>query len=277
MSYLKIWTIIKRGQVYSTMKKWEQRRKLFLEELTKHGRLSIGDIQTLLNISESTARRLVIELEQENCLIRRFGGVQKIEPSSPKYSYEATQDRYPAEKSQIGAYAADLVENEDVIFLSGGSTVKYMALSLAERLKNKDISNISVITNSLVSAEVLTDYVEVIMPGGVYRRNLEVLDGGLTENSLRKMCFTKAFFGAVAIDATEGFMTSDIATNTINEVVLSRTGSFYVLADVSKFYKHSFISYAPIRAAAGIITDHVPEQSVYASIIQQQGKVISVN
>ncbi len=259
------------------MKKWEQRRLLLLEELTKHGRLSIAEIQTLLNISESTARRLVIELERENCLIRRFGGVQKIEPASPKYSYEATQDSYPEEKKQIGIYAANLIENGDVIFLSGGSTVKYMALSLAERLKNKEVSDISVITNSLVSAEVLTDYTEVIMPGGIYRRTLEVLDGGLTEKNLRKMCFTKAFFGAVAIDAAEGFMTSDIATNSINEVVLSRAVSFYVLADVSKFYKHSFISYAPVRTAAGIITDSLPDQSVYDAIIKQEGRLVNAN
>lgn len=259
------------------MKKWEQRRTLLLEELAKHGRLSIGEIQTLLNISESTARRLVIELERENCLIRRFGGVQKIEPSSPKYSYEATQDRYPEEKRMIGSYAAGLIENGDVIFLSGGSTVKYMALSLAERLKNRELSDVSVITNSLVSAEALTDYTEVIMPGGIYRRSLEVLDGGLTEKNLRKMCFTKAFFGAVAIDAAEGFMTSDIATNTINEVALSRAVSFYVLADVSKFYKHSFISYAPVGAAAGIITDSMPDPPVYDSIIKQEGRMIFVN
>lgn len=80
------------------MKKWEQRRTLLLNELSNHGKLSIRQVQELLNISESTARRLIIELEQEHCLIRRFGGIQKVEPSSPRYSYEASQDSHFSEK-----------------------------------------------------------------------------------------------------------------------------------------------------------------------------------
>lgn len=237
------------------MKKWEQRRLLLLDELARQGRLSLSQVQELLGISESTARRLIIELEQDHCLIRRFGGIQKIEPSSPKYSYEETQEHHAEQKKQIGAYAAGLVENGDVLFLSGGSTVKYMAMALGRRLENKELTSVSVITNSLVSAQALSDFTDVYMPGGIYRQSLQVLDGSLTEKNLRSMCFTKGFFGVVAVSETEGFMTSDIATNSINEVVLSKTASFYVLADSSKFGRHSFISYAPVKEAAGIITD----------------------
>lgn len=251
------------------MKKWEQRRNLLLNELTIQGKLSIHQVQELLNISESTARRLIIELEQDHCLIRRFGGIQKIEPASPKYSYEETQDCHADEKKQIGNYAAGLVENGDVLFLSGGSTIRYMALALGHRLETGELTSLSVITNSLVSAEVLSKYTDVIMPGGVYRESLQVLDGSLTEKNLRSMCFSKAFLGVVAINETEGFMTSDIATNSIHEVVLSKASSFYVLADSSKFNKHSFISYAPVAAASAIITDQALSPSLQETITSQ--------
>lgn len=251
------------------MKKWEQRRTLLLNELTRQGKLSIHQVQELLHISESTARRFIIELEQDHCLIRRFGGIQKIEPASPKYSYEETQDDHADEKKQIGSYAAGLVENGDVLFLSGGSTIRYMALALGQRLKAGELTSVSVITNSLVSAEVLSQYTDVIMPGGVYRESLQVLDGSLTEKNLRSMCFTKAFLGVVAINETEGFMTSDIATNSIHEVVLSKASSFYVLADSSKFNKHSFISYAPVKAASAIITDQGLSPALQETITAQ--------
>ena len=251
------------------MKKWEQRRTLLLDELGRQGRLTIGQVQQLLNISESTARRLIVELEQDNFLIRRFGGIQKIEPSSPRYSYEATQDQHSAEKERIGVYAASRVQEQDVLFLSGGSTIKYMALALKNRLQNGELKGISVITNSLVSAEVLSDYTDVIMPGGIYRKDLQVLDGSLTEKNLRTMCFTKAFLGVVAINEEEGFLTSDIATNSINEVVLTKASSFYVLADSSKFGKHSFISYAPLKAAESIITDSSLEPSTGETLNSQ--------
>lgn len=237
------------------MKKWEQRRTLLLNELSNHGKLSIRQVQELLNISESTARRLIIELEQEHCLIRRFGGIQKVEPSSPRYSYEASQDSHFSEKEKIGRYAAGLVEENDVIFLSGGSTVKYMALALRQRLEQDRLKGVHIVTNSLVSAEVLSNTADLIMPGGIFRKDLQVLDGSLTEKNLRTMCFTKAFLGVVAVDEAEGFMTADIATNSIHEIVLSKSASFYVLADSSKFGKHSFISYAPLKEAAAVITD----------------------
>lgn len=254
------------------MKKNEMRKEILLKELQKEGRLTIDQVQNLLNISASTARRLVVELEQDNCLIRCFGGIQKIQPAGWKYSYEETQDMHADAKKKIGELAAMLVKEGDVIYLSGGSTVKYMALSLKQRLESGELKNISVITNSLVSAEVLTGYTDVIMPGGVYRKTLQVLDGSLTEKNLRSMCFSTAFLGVVAVSETEGFMTSDIATNSIIEVILSKSSAFYVLADSSKFGKNSLVSYGYAKEAAGIITDeHLPSST--KSSLENKGAV----
>lgn len=256
------------------MNKWEQRRNILLEELTRHNRLSIREIQTLLQISESTARRLVVEMEQEHLAIRCFGGIQKISPSVPQYSYQISQDENAALKEQIGRCAANLVQDKDVIFLSGGSTVRYMAVALQQRIRLGELKNISIITNSLVSAQVLADDTEVIMPGGIYRRELEVTDGSLTEKNLRSMYFTKAFLGAVAVDCTEGFMTADIGTNSIDEIILSRAAAFYVLADSSKFGKHSFISYAAAKDAAAVITDRKLDSSVHQKLTESGAHIL---
>lgn len=237
------------------MKKWEERRERLLDELEKKGKLSVEAIQTLLGISESTVRRLIVELEQDSLLIRCFGGIQRIQPVSKEYSYEETAVDNAAAKARIGETAAGLVRDGDVVYLSGGSTVRYMAEALARLLKENKLKNVSFITNSLVASAALADCANIIMPGGVYRKNLQVLDGSLAEKNLRSMCFTKAFLGAVAVNGTEGFMTADIETNSIIEVVLSKTAAFYVLVDSTKFGRHSFISYGKTDAAAGIITD----------------------
>lgn len=255
------------------MKKWEIRRELLLKELEKEGKMTVEQIRDLLGISDSTVRRLIVELEQDSCLIRCFGGVQRIQPAAMEYSYAETEDENAASKIQIARTAAGLVENGDVLYLSGGSTVKYMAMELAHLLESRQLENISVITNSLVASGVLTDYTNVIMPGGVYRKKLQVLDGSLTEKNLRNMCFNKAFLGVVAVNEANGFMTADIETNSIIEVVLSKTSCFYVLADSSKFGRHSFISYGKINEAAGIITDHNLSGSVKESM-ENHGAVI---
>lgn len=161
------------------MKKWEIRRELLLKELEKEGKMTVEQIRDLLGISGSTVRRLIVELEQDSCLIRCFGGVQRIQPAAREYSYAETVDENAASKMQIARTASGLVENGDVLYLSGGSTVKYMAMELAHLLESRQLENISVITNSLVASGVLTDYTNVIMPGGVYRKKLQVLDGNV--------------------------------------------------------------------------------------------------
>lgn len=237
------------------MKKWELRRELLLSELKKAGRLSTEEITALLNISESTARRLMIELENDRCLIRCFGGVQAILAPAKEYSYDETKDQNFEQKLRIGSYAAGLVESGDSVFLSGGSTVKYMAMALAERLAAGEVSGISVITNSLVASEALSEQVQVILPGGIFRRGLQVLDGSLTEKNLRSMCFSKAFLGAVALQAADGFLTADIETNSIHEIAITRAERYYVLADSGKFGQRSLISYGKLSEADAIITD----------------------
>lgn len=64
------------------MKKWEIRRELLLKELEKEGKMTVEQIRDLLGISDSTVRRLIVELEQDSCLIRCFGGVQRIQPTA---------------------------------------------------------------------------------------------------------------------------------------------------------------------------------------------------
>ena len=237
------------------MKKWEVRRQLLLDELEKQGKMTVEELKALLGFSDSTARRLIVELEQDKRLIRCFGGIQRIQPSAGEYSYADTEIENADHKLAIGRLAAGLVTEGDVIYLSGGSTVKCMAMELARLLDERKLKDISVITNSLVASQVLAEHTNVILPGGIYCQKLQVLDGSLAEKNLRNLRFTKAFLGVVALNDTDGFMTADIETNSIIEVVLSKASCFYVLADSSKFGKHSFISYGKPGDAAGIITD----------------------
>lgn len=258
------------------MTKWEERQKKLLTELKKQRKLTVEEVKTLLGVSESTARRIIIELEKEQLLIRCFGGIQRIQSPEAEYSYLETEERNAEEKIRIGEYAAGLVEEGDVIYISGGSTLKYMATALKERIDCGKLLNISVVTNSLVSADVLAEKVSVIMPGGVCRKKFQDLAGSMTEKSLRSMCFNKAFLGTVAINENEGFMTADIDTSSIMEAALSKASSFYVLADSGKFGRTSFTSYGKADRAAVIITDTSLEDSVKDSMEAAGCKIICI-
>ena len=238
------------------MTKWEERKRLFLDTLNERGKMSVAEISELLEVSDSTARRLITDMEKDQLLLKKFGGVQKLEFSEKRYSYLDTFEKNAKKKAAIGKAAASIVQDGDVIYLSGGSTVCQMAISLSDRIKRRELNNVSIVTNSIVAMQALGNVNEVIVPGGIYRPSLQVVDGSVTEKELRGMYFTKAFLGVVALRRESGFMVSDISTNMINEIVCDRSDRFYVLADSEKIGKQSFKSYSGIAAAEGIIIDN---------------------
>ena len=56
--------------------KRSEREALLLQTLLTAKTLDTAQAMSLLNVSESTARRLFAELEQQNLVIRKYGGIQ---------------------------------------------------------------------------------------------------------------------------------------------------------------------------------------------------------
>lgn len=258
------------------MSKREDRQAALLKELKKQGKMSVEQVKNLLGMSDSTVRRMIVELEKDSQLIRSFGGIQAIRPHSKEYSYQETEEQYAEQKRRIGRYAASLVTEGDTIYLSGGSTVKCMAEHLKMRIESEELHKLYVVTNSLVSADVLAAQAEVIVTGGSYRKAFRDLAGSMTEKNLRSVYVSKAFFGAVAISSTEGLMTADLATNSVMELIQERSDDFYVLADSSKFGKNSFISYGSVKDAKAIITDKDGETAITEYMGEERAEIIFV-
>src|SRR5690554_6620872 len=98
--------------------------------LEKKGRLGTKDIRSALDVSESTARRVAISLEKRGLAVRTFGGIQKPFFNN-YYSYDDLEETMLEQKQRIGQFASTLVEDNDIVFISGGTTVFQMVISLA--------------------------------------------------------------------------------------------------------------------------------------------------
>ena len=69
------------------MGKVNLRETQLLEELKKRGQLDSKEIIDLFRISESTARRMCVDLERKGLAIRTFGGIRCLPGSQSSASY----------------------------------------------------------------------------------------------------------------------------------------------------------------------------------------------
>ena len=85
-------------------------------------------------------------------------------------------------KDRLGAAAAALVEDGQTVMIDIGTST----LQLARHLHGKQITVVT--TNLAVVEELLPDPgIELVLPGGIVRRNYRSLVGVLAEDSLRQL------------------------------------------------------------------------------------------
>ena len=241
------------------MGKVDMREERLLEELKSRGQMDLKEMMELFSISDSTARRMCVEVEKKGLAIRTFGGIRLLperdNSAAMIYSYNLSETRQAEEKARIGERAATLVEDGDIIFLSGGTTVQAMAVALARRLDGGKLKNVMILTSSIASAELLAPHCSVMLTGGKLRPERRDVAGFLSEQMVKSSRFDRCFVGVDGIDLSEGLMAFDADTSNLDRLVIEQSDSACILADSSKFHKTYFTAYEHISNKHCIITD----------------------
>ena len=225
-----------------------------LAQLSVERKISLRQAMELLNISESTARRLFTRLEQAGSVIRTHGGIQSVNPEDLPYSFEALARTNVAKKTAIGSAAVAFVEDGDILFCDSGTTIQCFCAALAQRLQSQPL-HIQVYTNSLANLEMLSPYISVNLVGGEFRANRKDFCGPLTEKALRSLRFTKSFFGADGCVQGTRLTATDRKTAKLNEIALGNSRRTFMLVDSSKFTVSSQVAYTLIQGTHTIVTD----------------------
>ncbi len=237
------------------MKKSLKREQIILNQLKISSRLETREVMQLLNISKSTVLRIFADMEKRGLLVRVFGGVQLAAPTMPEYSFIDLEHKQLEEKRKIANSACNMIEDTDIIFLDCGTTTYQLAIALCERLQQGELRNLQVLTNSIANMQILAEYCDVILIGGNYRPHRKDVAGVASVKFLSFFYFTQSFIGADGISLADGFMTTDLNTAHLDEMVIARSTRSIVLADSSKFGRSSFIGYASPDQVDLVITD----------------------
>ncbi len=233
----------------------EQRHKMILKLLYQNKSITVTELTKILNISESTARRDITELDKAGKLVKVFGGAMVSDniylPTEPTVAQKA--EFYKEEKQKIANYAVSLIQPQDFIYLDAGTTTGYMI----DFLKEKDIT---VVTNAVAHAQRLaTNEIRVLLLGGTLKGSTEAIVGATTVLMLKDYHFTKGFFGANGISKKAGLTTPDANEALVKKTALQQCKKSYILCDHSKFNVVSSVEFAPLMAGT-ILTDKKMEE-----------------
>lgn len=234
----------------------EERHQLILSELKQKGTVRVGDLVEKFNISESTIRRDLVQLETLNYLKRVHGGAVLVQNKFVEKSFNDKSHQFVAEKDQIAKFAAALVEDGDSIYLDSGTSTYEMI----KYLKDKEIV---VVTNGLSHVESLIENgISCFVLGGKVKRKTKAVVGYEAITALGRYRFDKCFMGSNGVHSLHGFTTPDPEEAMIKENAIKASNNVFVLADESKFGEVSFTRFAEIDEAT-IITNSDEELMQY--------------
>ena len=228
-----------------------QRRERIQEYLAVHQIARIGDLCTLLGASEATIRRDLEWLEGEGMLERTHGGAILSQRVTAESEYLQRLQRNPDEKRNIGALAASLIEDGDLVFINSGTTTTQVLRQI------RASASISVFTNNLSAMlEMGEPAFQLHALGGEYQPVSRSSAGRFAMDNLRQLYADKCILGVDGISLKHGCTVPTNAEAEVIRAMIERTkGQVIVVADHTKWGVVSNFQIASIDEVDVLVTD----------------------
>lgn len=231
----------------------EERRREILGVLHRDGRVLVKDLARHFRISQITIRKDLEFLDGQGVIQRTHGGALPV-PNGALLdpSLREKEKLHSKEKALIAVAAARLVEEGQSVLLDSGTTTT----AIARALKNKNKVRLTVITNAInIAAELAGTQIEVILTGGMLRKNSFSLVGPLAERTLRQLSADILFLGVDGFDTRAGLFTPNLLECEVNRVMVEIARRTIAICDSSKFGRRSLSNIVPVAAVHEVITD----------------------
>jgi len=232
-----------------------ERRTEIVRLATSAGLANVDALAEAFAVTASTIRRDLAVLTAQGKLARTYGGAMAL--AHPEASLSQRSGEAFEAKRAIGRWAAEQVRPGETVVLDAGSTTGEMAYALGS---TKDIV---VATTGLNALNELAGAqgVRVLALGGWLRPLSQGFVGPLTEASLERMSFDRAFMGADGVTADRGICEADLEQTRQKEVMMRRAERVYVLAHAAKLGQRPFHAWALMPDHWTLVTDAGAEEA----------------
>lgn len=206
----------------------ERRHGLILDALRADGPATVTALAQRLGASEATVRRDLSQLDDEGLLRRVYGGAAPIDGRDDPF-VDVAEVRV-AEKDAIASRCAELVHDGETVLLDIGTTAHRVARQLRGR-------SLTVVTSNLAVYEELADdtSIELVLLGGMLRREYRSLVGFLTEDNLRQVHADRLFLGTSGVRPGGQVMDTTVVEVPVKRAMIAASDQVVLVADADKF------------------------------------------
>ena len=243
----------------------EERKMKIIEYIRHNSSASVTNLSLTFNVSESTVRRDLKELEDSRQIKRTHGGAILMQNVSFEPTFGEKQNEFSAEKRAIAKKAATFISDGDTILLDSGTTTYEMIKELY------NYTNLTVVTNSINFMQDLDTVpgIDAMLLGGKLRRETFALVGPFAERSLSMIRIDKAFIATNGLDIEEGIITTPNLTEAgIKRMMIKNSKETFLLTDHSKIGKINFAKVADIKEIDTCIIDQQVPDIFHQKMVQ---------
>jgi DeoR family transcriptional regulator of aga operon len=228
-----------------------------LKELRQEGSISLDELIARLGASAASVRRDLAKLEAKGLVRRTHGGVILVEPLLYEpFRYDSlfqNRDQHrTAEKRRIGLAAAELIQENETVGFTAGTTTTHVARNLRNR------HNIRVITNGINIAMELSNCpgLRTFVTGGfVQWAGSFSLVGHVAVASMNDIYMDRVFVSACGIDPARGITVIEPEEGLTFRAMIHQAKQAIVVADSSKIGIVTPALVCPISDVQMIVTD----------------------
>ncbi|MFD1630301.1 DeoR/GlpR family DNA-binding transcription regulator [Pseudopedobacter beijingensis] len=235
----------------------EERQNHIIKQINLHNKVLSSDLSIQLNVSEDTIRRDLNELAEAGKILKVHGGALS---KSFQYPFQENNTYAKDSKKEISRKTLNLVQNDMVLLVSGGTTMIELARMFPDNL------SCTIFTISpLVALELAEKQkVNVILLGGQLSKSAHINTGSLTISQLADIKVDLCIQGANSISIDDGLTDSDWEVVQAKKAMLRSAQKTAIVCIAEKLNSAQKLKVCDLNALDYLITDLNPTDRLLA-------------
>lgn len=236
------------------MAKMLDRHTKILELLTENKKIEVTKLSELLNVSQVTIRKDLIQLENKGLIIREhgFATLNSSDDINNRLAYHYDIKR------RIAKVATESVMDGETIMIESGSCCALLALEIARTKKD-----ITIITNSAFIAEYIRKEpnTRIILLGGEYQNESQVMVGPITRKCVESFFVDKLFIGTDGFSEASGFTGKDYMRSETVRDMAKQANHVIIVTESTKFSQKGVVNLIATDEISSVVTDiNIPKE-----------------
>jgi len=246
----------------------DRRRELILRALRNDGPATVTGLAAQLAVSPATVRRDLIDLGDQGLLRRVYGGAVPIVDVDDPFAEVA--DVRVEQKEAVARRCVAEVKDGETLLLDIGTTVHRVARLLRGR-------SVTVVTSNMAVYEELVEEptIQLILLGGVVRRDYRSLVGFLTEDNLRQIHANRLVLGTSGVRPDGEVTDTTVVQVSVKRAMIAASDQVILVADSGKFPGTGMARVCGAEELDMVITNDDADASTLAALAERGVRVVT--